>query len=399
MARLPALPALGFLLLLCAAPPCPAQADPSAAASLEIDQRYDLRRRVNGAYAGLFYGDAKSYWRLGPAAADGAVPVEATTYLMEESLKDLEKSTKTLKAQMRSAFSLDPSWAVSGHSGDPAPFAGGFPRLPDPGLASGSVWEAPAVLVVDPRGSGSWTRIKIAVSYELVGNARYRGRPAIELRARFALRYRRGQDPDGDPGLDSAEGTREAWIYLDAATRWPLFIRERLSGEAYRYADGGSVANDGFILSFFSPGGAIAASRLSDKAEIGKRLEKTEKVRVTEGERGLSISLDDLMFVADSPELLPGEEGRLAAIASALGSLPAERSFLVVGHTAAVGSAESQTALSLERAKRVAAALAARGIDPGRFAVDGKGGTEPAGDDATEEGRARNRRVEIILLD
>jgi OOP family OmpA-OmpF porin len=379
--------------------PLPAQLKAVQPDSLAIAQRYDLRRRINGKYSGLFYGNANSYWRFGAASEDGRVSVSAMTYLMEESIRNLEKSEKTLSSEMKSSFLLDSAWAVSEHSGDPAPLSRGFPSLPAASAVPGDAWEAPGLLVVDPKATGSWTKIKTMVGYELKGKTRYDGKEALDLRARFAIRYKPGQDPDGDPGIQSAEGTREAWIYLDAESLQPLFIREKVSGELFRYSDGTSVQNDGFILSFFSGGSGRAAARESNKEKLERRLEGEDKVALREDERGLSLTIQDLRFVADSPELLPGEEERLIGIANALKALPLAQTFLVVGHTADVGTAESQLLLSLERARRVSAALAARGIDPSRFIVDGKGGTQAIADNSTEEGRALNRRVEIVLLD
>lgn len=394
--RTPTLALLFAILTLAAAPSGTAQ---DGGSSIEIVQRYDMRRRVDGKYAGVFYGYARAFWRLGPAAADGSIPVESMTYLMEESIKDLEKTQKTLSSEMRSTFLLGSDWSVLEHSGDPAPFSRGFPSLPPPDAGSGDRWEAEGLLLVDPKGTGTWTKLRTAVAYRVAGETKYQGREAIDLRAQFAIRYKRGQDPDGDPGLASAEGTREAWIYLDAQTLRPLFMREKLSGETYRYSDGSSVRNDGFILSFFSGGAGVGPQRKTKKERLQAELKGESEVELREDERGLALTLENLRFAADSPELLPGEDARLARIAEALRALPSGQSFLVIGHTADVGSAESQLSLSLERARRVSAALAARGIDPGRFAVDGRGGTEPIGDNSTEEGRALNRRVEIILLD
>jgi OmpA-OmpF porin, OOP family len=388
-----------FACLLSFSLPLPAQPKAAQADSLEIAQRYDMRRRINGKYAGLFYGNATSYWRFGPESEDGTVSVSARTYLMEESIRNLEKSEKTLRSEMKSSFLLDSAWAVSEHSGDPAPLSRGFPSLPAANAVPGDAWEAPGLLIVDPKAAGSWTKIKTMIGYELKGKTRYDGKDALDLRARFAIRYKPGQDPDGDPTLQSAEGTREAWIYLDAESLQPLFIREKVSGELFKYSDGTSVQNDGFILSFFSGGAGRSAARESNKQKLERRLEGDDKLALREDERGLSLTIKDLRFVADSPELLPGEEERLLGIANALKALPIAQAFLVVGHTADFGTAESQLLLSLERARRVTAALAARGIDPGRFIVDGKGGTQAIADNSTEDGKALNRRVEIILLD
>jgi OmpA-OmpF porin, OOP family len=67
----------------------------------------------------------------------------------------------------------------------------------------------------------------------------------------------------------------------------------------------------------------------------------------------------------------------------------------VGGHTDNVGTPESNLKLSQERAQAVMAALAQRGIDAGRMTAKGYGQTVPVADNRTEEGRGKNRRVEL----
>jgi len=71
----------------------------------------------------------------------------------------------------------------------------------------------------------------------------------------------------------------------------------------------------------------------------------------------------------------------------------------VEGHTAAVGRAAGELELSKRRAKKIVDELSARGIPADRFIYKGWGGTKPVAGNDTEEGRARNRRVEITVLD
>ena len=68
----------------------------------------------------------------------------------------------------------------------------------------------------------------------------------------------------------------------------------------------------------------------------------------------------------------------------------------VEGHTDSVGSPASNKTLSENRAKAVVAALAAKGIDAGRLTAAGWGQDKPVADNNTEDGRAKNRRVELV---
>jgi len=68
----------------------------------------------------------------------------------------------------------------------------------------------------------------------------------------------------------------------------------------------------------------------------------------------------------------------------------------VEGHTDNVGNPKSNKTLSDERAMAVVASIVAQGIDPKRLSAAGHGQDKPIADNKTEEGRAKNRRVELV---
>ncbi len=123
------------------------------------------------------------------------------------------------------------------------------------------------------------------------------------------------------------------------------------------------------------------------------------KITVDQTPAGIRLTIKDLQFKADSAQLLPGEETRLDNIAAVLKEA-GNSQFLIDGHTAHVGnSSDGEMELSLERAHTIAAELSKRGIQAGRFICRGSGGKKPVADNSTPEGRARNRRVEITILE
>jgi outer membrane protein OmpA-like peptidoglycan-associated protein len=94
--------------------------------------------------------------------------------------------------------------------------------------------------------------------------------------------------------------------------------------------------------------------------------------------------------------MLPAERPRLDMIAGVLKETP-DRTFLVEGHTAAIGRPDGEMELSVQRAKRMVDEMVSRGVPAERFIYKGWGGTKPLGDNANEEGRRLNRRVEITI--
>lgn len=71
----------------------------------------------------------------------------------------------------------------------------------------------------------------------------------------------------------------------------------------------------------------------------------------------------------------------------------------VIGHTDSTGRDAVNNPLSVERASSVRDYLAARGVQPARVEIEGRGSREPVADNGTTAGRAANRRVEIYLRD
>jgi outer membrane protein OmpA-like peptidoglycan-associated protein len=128
----------------------------------------------------------------------------------------------------------------------------------------------------------------------------------------------------------------------------------------------------------------------------GKNSERTVSVERTES--GIRLTVQNLNFKADSAELLAGENERLDKIADVLRAA-GDRNFLVEGHTARVGNDRGEMALSVERAESVARELIRRGIPKEKFICKGSGGTKPVAENSTPQGKAKNRRVEITILE
>jgi outer membrane protein OmpA-like peptidoglycan-associated protein len=119
---------------------------------------------------------------------------------------------------------------------------------------------------------------------------------------------------------------------------------------------------------------------------------------VREEPRGVVITLaGSLLFPSGKEELSPIARQNLDQVAHALAEQPAGTKFEVVGHTDNSGTASQNKQLSLQRARAVADQLSAAGIERERVEVEGYGETRPIAGNDTPEGRASNRRVEIVV--
>ncbi|MFT3759357.1 OmpA family protein [Thauera sp.] len=101
-------------------------------------------------------------------------------------------------------------------------------------------------------------------------------------------------------------------------------------------------------------------------------------------------------FTSGSAAIRPPLAAALDAITPLLAAAPGVAA-RIIGHTDSQGSEMVNLRLSIDRAEAVAAHLAGHGIAFERLSADGRGEADPLASNATEEGRARNRRVEIQL--
>lgn len=125
---------------------------------------------------------------------------------------------------------------------------------------------------------------------------------------------------------------------------------------------------------------------------------KLENISVKKGDKGLTISLDNIQFEPDSDVLMESEKAKLKKIGELLKQY--SNDLLITGHCAERGTASARQKLSEERAQAVASYLIGLGVrDQYHVFTQGKGSREPVASNSTEEGRAKNRRVEITIMD
>ncbi len=114
--------------------------------------------------------------------------------------------------------------------------------------------------------------------------------------------------------------------------------------------------------------------------------------------RGMVITLSgSVLFASGKSDLLPDAQVKLGDVAKALLDEDPDSKMVVEGHTDSQGSASSNQDLSQRRAESVRAYLVSRGIAADRITAQGFGPTRSIADNNSAEGRANNRRVEIVV--
>ncbi len=136
-----------------------------------------------------------------------------------------------------------------------------------------------------------------------------------------------------------------------------------------------------------------------DVCEVKSREQRMELVKSEEMANEISlngrVALYGILFDFDSAAIRPDSEPTLAEVVRLLNEKP-DLSILVVGHTDATGSFDYNRTLSQKRAESVVANLVAQGISTQRLFPVGVSFSSPVATNRTEDGKAKNRRVELV---
>jgi len=410
-----------------------------ASGPVTMVERSDWARYDNGTYTGHVYRELRAQLQSVGSLAD-QIAYRGEYYVLQETLRDLRRSARAVDAVVPVEFTIAADGRVQVVRDQGYPPLRGFPAFPAEPLLPGARWTAKGTRWTDPRQDGHPVAVPLIAQYEYRGTETYQGEAAHHITAKYATRYAAAGSGLTAGTFKTAAGTHDVDIMLRVSDGLPLLMRDRLD-ETFTWSDGSTLRFKGFTLTFGAGGlpldreglvadlrGALAAAAAepapvpaADPAapavvaappapaappdplvlRAGAEplaLPGDQGIDVAAVPEGVRLTVKDLRFAPDSDQLLPAERPRLDLIADTLRAVPG-RTFLVEGHTAAVGKIAGEQELSLLRARRVVEELTRRGIGADRFLYKGWGGTRPLADNGSDAGRAANRRVEITILE
>jgi outer membrane protein OmpA-like peptidoglycan-associated protein len=141
-----------------------------------------------------------------------------------------------------------------------------------------------------------------------------------------------------------------------------------------------------------------AAIAKHQAAEQGTQEQLLEQLRAEQTDRGLVVTLEDVLFEVNGADLQPGAQMELLRLVEYLKQNP-DRNMLIEGHTDDTGSSDYNLQLSQLRARSVESFLVGNGVPADRVRSIGYGETRPEAPNDSATGRQQNRRVEIVILD
>jgi len=280
------------------------------------------------------------------------------------------------------------------------PVVRNVPSFPDKDLKAGDTWRAEAHEVHDFRdgfGIEEPYRIPFTANYEFLGEREWKG----VLYPAFSVVYHIASRPPAVRGRiypTRISGTFTQLVYWDRSLG-----QEKAYTEEFRLtmelSNRSAIEFRGTAEAEFVEAEFMNKEKLiSEIAEEIKNLDLGD-VNVRAVEEGVSLSLEDIRFYADSDRLLPGEQEKLDRVAGILKRYPG-RDIIVSGHAARWGESEYLLNLSHSRARAIAKYFLDTGVRTAdRMVIRGYGAERPIADNSTEEGMRKNRRVEITILE
>jgi len=151
-----------------------------------------------------------------------------------------------------------------------------------------------------------------------------------------------------------------------------------------------AMALSGCVL----PGPALHMD--GEQQELEQRMAGTSVKVIRKGDAIILRMPSDVTFAVDRAEIAPDFFPVLASMAETIAKY-ADTNVQVTGHADSTGTEEHNQALSERRAASVGAFLAGKGVQRPRLILAGRGENSPIASNETEEGRAENRRVEVVL--
>ncbi|HNY17201.1 MAG TPA: OmpA family protein [Treponemataceae bacterium] len=278
----------------------------------------------------------------------------------------------------------------------------GIPSFPRSSVEAGATWQSNGTVSYDLSAFGyeEPLKVRVPVSYTFLGLSESENRTYYHIRAEWYPLTILPKSIAKRTGVTRLSGHSVLDLYWDNRSGSPK--RSALTEEIqYRFDDASSLLLTRDTAEDIKTVTDIVRER--DIKQLSSQItsKKVANVEVKQADEGIVLSIENIQFEAESAVLTEAEKTKLTNIGNILSGLK-NRRLSIVGHAANPAGADEKELLSLsaERAKAVADFLVASGFRTADTIVtSGMGGAKPIASNDTAEGRSKNRRVEIVIMD
>lgn len=327
--------------------------------------------------------------------------IEDSNYFYNQNLFTINKVVLEIRDNTLVTYEKDKNGSIKVFDNAFFPTFRNIPVFPDKDINIGDVWSANGIEVQDLFADKRVSIFPLTVTYKFLGYEILNGVKVAKIVYSHSFDITNSSSYKIDPRIKRVIGISETILYFDNDRGTQ--IREEYKRD-YSFL---LTTQTGDVVVTFLDSGVREWEKIEllDRDKIVKDIEKKikdenlEDTTVARDEKGIKIQLENLHFEADTAVLLPEEKVRLDKIAKILKEYK-ERGVMVIGHTALAGTEKGRAKLSVERAKVIVDYLIEKdAINLLKSSFGGKGSEEPIADNSTEEGKKKNRRAEIYILE
>lgn len=282
------------------------------------------------------------------------------------------------------------------------PYISRLPSFPKTDITPGSVWTQKAVVTYDLSSFGypEPVTVEVPVTYTFIDIAEIDARSYPHIKAEWFPVYIPATSLAKRTGIIRLSGASSMEIYWDNKSGSPK--RSSLTEEVqYLFNTNASLLLKKETAEIFKT--VTDIQREKDVSDLNKLIssQQVANVEIKQSNEGIVLSIENIQFDAESAKMADSEKAKLTKVGTLLSSLK-NRKLKIIGHSANPAGSDEEELLTLStlRAQAVADFLVESGIktEDAVIAV-GMGGSKPIASNETTEGRSKNRRVEILIID
>ncbi len=268
-----------------------------------------------------------------------------------------------------------------------------IPVFPKEEIEVGAMWQEQGIEIMEFKPP---VIIPVNVNYQFAGidNKKF-DRPTAKIVYSYIINYILNYGPPDIPY--KFMGSSFSTLWYDIKEELPKYI-ENIYDITFIYPNGTIIQYSGELKGYYNLRKAVL-NKEKEKEKIVNEFKKEDKnLNVKKSDEGVVVEFGDIYFKYKSAEITKEARKKLDRIGKVLKGYK-DYNVIVKGHTDNIGSKKYNQKLSEERAKNVLDYLIKKGyINKKQGSYRGYGEEKPVADNSTEEGRRKNRRVEIVII-
>ncbi len=366
--------------------------DISADESFEIVKTARINYYVNARLTRVY--DERNIIDITSTGKKGEINSVNGIFTMYE--KDERESVFKQREKYPVDFYIEPSGKFIVEGRDYMPNLRHIPTFPEKNVEINESWKADGELVIN--NFSRPFKLTFPVEYTLSKVVNQKGLEIAVIDYIYTINMDLGGSAYPSDFPVKIAGHNKGVIYWDTTNNRPADIRDLYRIAFIFRGPNRSLSSVEFQMAIETENNVFPNVKENDKAKDIADMKKSlpQGVDVESEERGVVVTMGDLLFDFDSYSIRSDTREKLDKIAEIVKKKYPDREIIVEGHTDNVGNRGYNKGLSEKRARSVSEVLKSH-LGHDKFSFKGFGQDKPVADNTTKEGRQKNRRVEIII--